>query len=463
MSNQANPANQVDISHADEAIPEDQRRNPVTMGLLWITMVTFFPGVLQGFIWFKEGLSFMQVVGFAALSCLLMLAYAIPACHIGSSSGWSYGGLIRSVFGRSGNKIVACNLVFMFIAWYGLCSLFLAENLHGLFHFDLSLTVLAPILSIVMAFNNFWGFKGVANFARFFAAPLLIFWVGYTFFKTIQTVPMSVLTEPGTCTGLAAFAMVANFIIGVSVWGNEADYWRYGRSRVSATLLPVAFALTIGQIIFPTTGWLVGRMTGITDYAGATAFMNDYSFGGIAILGALVLSASYFAANDSNLYGSTNALNHLVKLPHRKAVTLLTVLGALVAVVLSGTGCAGALEKVASLNCVLLAVPTVIIIAEYFIVRKLYRQDSDFSKPPRDEELPAFSRAAVSALLAGCLVGVATAGVIPGLESWHQGICSIQGWACAIAVYTFMRGREIRERSYIKVESDRSAEELVRR
>ncbi|MEZ4537620.1 MAG: hypothetical protein R3D26_21865 [Cyanobacteriota/Melainabacteria group bacterium] len=69
--------------------------------------------------------------------------------------------------------------------------------------------------------------------------------------------------------------------------------------------------------------------------------------------------------------------------------------------------------------------------------------------------MPAFSRAAVSALLAGCLVGVATAGVIPGLESWHQGICSIQGWACAIAVYTFMRGREIRERSYIKVDSDK--------
>ncbi|HMO19548.1 MAG TPA: hypothetical protein PKC98_01120 [Candidatus Melainabacteria bacterium] len=70
LSSLANQTNPVDISHADEAIAEGERRNPVTMGLLWITMVTFFPGVLQGFIWFKEGLSFMQVVGFAC-SCLL--------------------------------------------------------------------------------------------------------------------------------------------------------------------------------------------------------------------------------------------------------------------------------------------------------------------------------------------------------------------------------------------------------
>ncbi len=414
------------------------------MGLLWITMVTFFPGVLVGFLWFKEGLSFSQVLGFSILSCLLMLAYAIPSCHLGAKSGWSYGGLIRSVFGRWGNKIVAVNLVLMFIAWYGLCSLFLAENLHGLFHFNISMTLLAPMLAVAMAFNNFWGFKGVANFARYFAAPLLIVWVGYTFVKTIQTVPPEVFTEPGTSSGIAAFALVANFIIGVSVWGNEADYWRYGRQNVGSTLFPVGIALLIGQIVFPTTGWLVGRMTGITDYARATAFMNDYSFGGIAILGALVLSASYFAANDSNLYGSTNALNHLIKMPHRRAVALLTVLGATVAAILSGSGCAQALEKVASLNCVLLAMPTIIVIAEYFIVKNILKLEVDFSSLPGEDELPNFSRPAVYALVAGCMVGTATAGVVPGLEFLHVGICSVQGWLCAIAVYLIFRLRESR-------------------
>ena len=86
----------------------------------------------------------MQVVGFTTISSLLMLAYAIPSSFLGAKSGWSYGTLIRSVFGRMGNKIVSINLVLMFIAWYGLCSLFLAENLEGLYHFELSLTILGP-------------------------------------------------------------------------------------------------------------------------------------------------------------------------------------------------------------------------------------------------------------------------------------------------------------------------------
>ena len=303
------------------------------------------------------------------------------------------------------------------------------------------------MLAIVMAFNNFWGFKGVANFARFFAAPLLIMWVGYTFFKTIQEVPPEVFTEPGTCTGVAAFCMIANFILGVAVWGNEADYWRYGKKKVSATLIPVGVALTIGQIVFPTTGWLVGRMTGITDYTKATAFMNEYSFGGVALFGALVLSASYFAANDSNLYGSTNALNHLVKMPHRLAVTILTVLGAIVAMVLTGAGCAQALEKVASLNCVLLAMPTVIVIAEYFLVRRIFSVQENFSRIPTDSQLPVVSKPALYALIVGCTVGVCMAGVIPGLEALQIGVCSIQGWIAGILVYVPLRYRELNRKA----------------
>lgn len=449
-------------NHSNQIIDDSMRRNPITMGLLWITMVTFFPGVLVGFLWFKEGLSFIQVLGFCCLSSIFMLLYAIPSGHLGAMSGWSYGALIRSVFGRLGNRIVSVNLVMMFIAWYGLCSLFLAENLEGLYHFDVSLTLLAPVLAIAMAFNNFWGFKGVANFARFFAAPLLIVWVGYTFIKTLGEVPPSVFTEPGTCTNFAALCLVANFIIGVSVWGNEADYWRYGRKKVSSTLFPISVALIIGQIVFPTTGWLVGRMTGITDYARATEFMNDYSFGGIALFGALVLCASYFAANDSNLYGSTNALNHLVKLPHRKAVALLTILGAIVAAILSGTGCASALEKVASLNCVLLATPTVIVIAEYFIVRQVFKLPVKFSSVPEDSSLPNYSKPALIALISGCVVGVSMAGVVPGLEFMNVGICSIQGWLVSIVVYVLLRSLEIKNdrKSHLPVNDLSNNEEV---
>jgi len=432
--------------HADahEIISISSRRDPLTMGLLWITMVTCFPCVLQGFIWYKLGLNLLQVLVCTVISMGLMMVYALPSAHIGSSTGHSYGTLVKTVFGRTGKKLVAVNLLWMFVAWYGLSSLFLAEGLEGLFHIDLPLVWVAPALAVIMAFNNFWGFKGVANFARYFAAPMLIIWVGYTLFKTISLCPASIITEPGTCTFPVALTIVANFIIGICVWGNEADYWRHGKPTLGASAWPLAIAMLVGQVIFPTTGWLVGRMTGITDYSQATSYMNDYSFGGIALFGALVISASFFAANDSNLYGSTNALQQLVKLPHRIAVAILTVFGAAVAALLSGTGCAQALEKVASLNCVVMAMPTVFITVEFFLIRKFLSVETDLSRVPSDDELPGIRIPALVALIVGCIVGIGTSGVIPGTGALHFGICSLQGWFAGLAVYVPMRWWEHR-------------------
>lgn len=414
------------------------------MGLLWVTMVTVFPCVLIGFNWFKSGLSLVQVIGCTIISSLLLLVYALPAAHIGSLSGRSYCSLIKGVFGKFGNSIVSFNLIWMFIAWYGLAALFLAEGLEGLFHWKLPLAVLAPAFAILMALNNFWGFKGVANFARYFAAPMLIVWVFYTLTKVTVATSPTVLSEPSSCSFPLALSMVANFVIGICVWGNEADYWRHGKAKLSHSGFPMSTALLIGVIIFPITGWLVARLTGITENGAATAFMNDYSFGGIALLGACVLTASYFAANDSNLYGSSSALSHLAKLPHRASVIILTLLGAIVAAFLSIGGGAQALEKVASLNCVIMAMPTVILVAEYFIVRKLFSIKCDLHVITADADLPIMRTPAITALLVGCTVGIATAGIIPALEPMHVGICSFQGWIAGLAVYIPMRWLEQR-------------------
>lgn len=420
------------------------RRRPLTMGLLWVTMSVIYLSVLIGFTWHKEGLSFLQVLGCTFISCILMMIYAWPASHLGAISGQSYGSLIKGVFGRFGTRVVAFNLIWMFVAWYGLTSLFLAESLHGLFHLNMPLIYIAPVLAVVMACNNFWGFKGVANFARFFAAPLLIAWVGYTLFKTVGAVSPAVITAPATCSFPIALTIVANFIIGIGVWGNEADYWRFGTPKKLNSGVPLFVALIVGMVVFPTTGWLVASMTGISDLAKATAFMNDYSFGGIAIVGAIVLGASYFALNDSNLYGSTSALSQFKKLPHKVSVSILTTCGAILAAVLSLCGCAQALEKVASLNCVVMALPTVILIAEFFIVRKVFNIKTDFSRVPSDHELPPLRMAPMVSLVVGCIAGIAMAGVIPGCDALHVGICSLQSWLIGLAVYLPLRWWEIK-------------------
>jgi purine-cytosine permease-like protein len=414
------------------------------MGLLWVTMVTVFPCVLIGFTWFKSGLSLMQVIVGTLVGSALMLVYALPSAHIGAISGRSYCSLIKGVFGRVGNGIVSFNLIWMFIAWYGLTALFMAEGLEGLFHINLPLAVLAPVFAVLMALNNFWGFKGVANFARYFAAPMLLIWVLYTLCKSVSATSPAVIAESGTCSFPLALTIIANFVIGICVWGNEADYWRHGKAKLSHSGIPMSIALLIGVVIFPTTGWLVARMTGITENGAAVAFMNNYSFGGIALIGALVLTASYFAANDSNLYGSSSALAQLSKLPHKISVTILTICGAIVAGVLSSCGGAQALEKVASLNCVIMAMPTVILVSEYFIVRKWLDIPHELDTIVKDENLPAIRFPAIAALVFGSCVGVATAGIIPALEPIHVGLCSFQGWLAGLAVYVPLRWLEHR-------------------
>lgn len=448
-----------DRDHPFCAVPLDERRGPITMGLLWITMVTAFPSVLIGFQWYKDGLTLAQVVACTAISCLLLLLYAIPATQLGAVTGLNYGSLSRLVFGRWGARLVSFNLIWIFVSWYGLCALFMAEGLEGLFQWKAPLMVLSVVFAFLMAFNNFFGFKGVANFARFFAAPVLIVWVAYTFMKAASTCPVDALMAVPERSFGSALTTVTGFIIGFAIWGNEADYWRFGKPRVLNSAIPLIIALAIGQIIFPTAGFMVAMLSGITEYGAATSFMNEYSFGGMAIVGAIVLAASYFAANDSNLYGSVNACENLKKWTHKRWVTILAILGALMAAWLSISGASRSLEAIASLNCIILPTPTVIMIAEWFLMAKVFgRGSSFFKRVPEMDELPPVKTAALAALIVGLSVGVSTSGVIPGLEAWKVGICSVQAWAAALAVYLPLRVLEFRRQILLR---RRALESLV--
>lgn len=430
----------ADRANLHGIINSSERNGPLTMGLLWVTMCTLYPCALVGFLWYKDGMSFSQVLSGSFLSCVIMLAYALPACHMGAKTGRSYGSVVKSVFGHKGARVVTFNLVWMFVAWYGLISLFCAESLAGLYNFGVPMVVLAPAFALLMAFNNFWGFKGVANFARYFAAPLLIIWVAYTFFKVTVSAPPSLYADPAKISSMASFIMVANFVLGVGVWGNEQDYWRHSKPSFLTILPPVMIASLVGLCLFPVTGWMVAKISGITDYGQATAFMSNYSFGGVPLFCAVVLIASYFAVNDSNLYGSSSSLSHLFGLKHRLAVTILALLGATLAGLLSYLGCAKSLENVASLNCIIMAMPTVILLTEYYIIGPVLKRDTICVEHAiQSEKRVEYRPAALIALFVGCLAGVLNAGMIPGMESLKFGILSLQSWAVGMIVYILLR------------------------
>lgn len=428
----------TDPDHSHDIVPLTERRGPVTMALLWITMVTIFPCVLVGFEWHKQGFTLGQVLGCTILSCLMLLLYTVPTAQLAALTGKSYALLNRDVFGKLGSTLLNANLVWLFVVFYGLSALLMAEGMISIFHLPFSLPLAAGVLAVLMAFNNFFGFRGIANFARYLAAPALIMWVGYTFFKALPSCPLSAITAAPQQSFFCALTGISTFVIGVAVWGNEADYWRYGKARKRYSTFALTCALAVGQVIFPSTGWLVAHMTGIAEYGAATDFMNSFSFAGLPALGAVVLFASYFACNDSNMFGSASALENLTAFSHRQAVIVLTFFGMLAAVALSYCGSAKAIETLASLNCVILPPPTVIVLTEWFISTHIIVDAGIFSSQRRADLIALPRWPAYIALCLSVTAGILTSG-LPGLERFHFGIPALQSWSLAVLVYFSLR------------------------
>ncbi len=430
----------TDQDHVTDVVPLSERRGPITMGLLWLTMVTAFPNVFIGFECFKSGITLVQFLQGIAVSMVIVLAYTIPSTYLGAKSGQTYCVLSRRVFGAWGSRLVSFNLVWIFMLFYALMAGFLADEINAVCHFAVPTPWLAAGIAVLMAFNNFFGFKGIANFARYLAAPVLIVWVGYTFIKATASCPSAVFTSTPHVSLPYALTMVSGLAIGLCVWGNEADYWRFGRPEKKLSVLPLLAALFFGQAIFPITGWMMAYMTGVTEYGAATNLMNQYAFGGIAFLITAVLVVSYFALNDSNLYGAVNALENLKEMPHRYVVAAFALISAVAAACMVGQS--KILDTAATINGIVLPGPTVIMLIEYFWFKPRYEPDTKLEHIVPFSGLPSVQWSAIIAFLSGTAFGVATSGMIPGTEKLHIGVCALQSWLVMAIVYYILRRLE---------------------
>jgi len=297
----------------------------------------------------------------------------------------------------------------------------------------------------LMAFNNFFGFGGIANFARYFAAPSLIVWVLCTFFKAATGTNWAAAPPIAHPSMMHALPVISSFIIGFAVWGDEADYWRFSKPGALKAFVPLAIALLLGEIIFPIAGWLVAARTGITNEAAAAALITHYPFGGNPIIGMIILTATYFAVNDSGLFGLSVAVESTWSISHQKAICILATVGACVAALFSVVDGMKAMDVVTALNCVFAPAPTIIILTEWFLVRKVFRAPHEFVPVPAFSEMPLIRWPATIALLVGLSVGVITCGLIPSLKALQVGICPVQSWLVAALVYTILRWRQLTE------------------
>lgn len=449
------PENQ---DYVADVVPLDKRRGPVTLGLLWVTMVTGFPSVLAGFDWYREGFTLGQSITCCLISCAILLAYTIPACQLGARSGQTYSLLSRSLFGQLGSRLVSFNVAWISVGWYALTAYLLADALKGLYPIPIDTALFSALLAVAMAFNNLFGFSGVANFAGYLAAPVLILWVLAAFVKASFACPTSAVFAPAHVPWPHALTLVSAFVIGYGAWGNEADFWRFSRPKLVFTILPLLGSIFVGQIIFPLTGWIMAHNTGITDYAAASALMTRYTFGGMSGIAALVLVVTYCALNDANLYAAINGVENLREFPRKRLVLLITALSALIAALMSRS--ADSFQAVASLSSTVLPCATVIMLAEWYLLTFLTGKKPDFSRVVPFEELPQARWSAIIALFAGSLVGLCTAGIVPGLQQYQIGVCSLQAWLTSLVVYLAIRVWSLRFSSAKDAEEGQVLSEL---
>lgn len=448
LDSQADQNSQAQEDFIDARVPEEQRYSPLTMTLLWITMLTNFPMVIIGFEFYRMGFSLGQVLTGTIAGSTILVAFQFFSGFIGARTGLNYSLLMEPLFGKYGVKLICAVWSLMFLGWYALNAVLMSDAIKGLFGLSIWTPLLAVPILCAMAINNWFGFRGVANFARYLAAPVLILWVVYAFTKVAAHTSIALALAPGTQTFSASLVVIPVLVIGNATWGNEADFFRYGKSSKLLTLLPLVASAIFGTLLFPTTGWLLGHASGASETAAFTRFMNDYTFG-TPWLAALVLTIGYFALNDGNLYGAINALENIWKTRRNNAVLFLVVLGSFLAIGLSY--CPNALDTLASLNGVVLPCVTMIVICEFFVVRRILQRlpilqiynESAESQFVITKSRNTMCLLAAAALIISWAVGIATSGVIPQLKFLNSGIWILYSWFSSFALYAIFRALQI--------------------
>lgn len=437
QSGQQKPSKAVNEQdqHSDLPIPPNKRQSALTMGMLWVTMVTGSPCLLMGFQWQRMGFTLAQVIFCTVIGSIGLLVYMIPASLLGAHSGRSLVSLSKLVFGRVGTYLVTANILWVMMSWYAVMSLLLADGLSGLFHWSAPLAVAAFACAIAMSFNNLFGFKGIANFARFFAAPIIVVCAAVTFYKASGHCigDVSLLQKVSHPPTWVALTTISSFVLGFAAWGNEPDYWRYAKPRLSQTSIPLILSIFVGQILCPVTGWLVAHSAPSHGLVDALSLLHDYSFCGLTWLAALVMLANYFAPAGSKVFALATAITGQFRLNKNFTVFALALIGGAIACWLATTGVVASLQSICELNAIILPPAVIVMLVEWFMQRKIWGMAAFFEQD--FDQLPAIRWTAVSALLAGIIVGIATSGMIPGLNILHVGVPPLQAWLTTAVVY----------------------------
>ena len=288
-------------------VPLSERRSRYHFLSLWITLAAGFTYLFLGFQYHDAGYSLVKAVAAGAIGAVAYLLYALPAAYLGSTTGRTHALLTRSILGRVGSAVVTVLLIGIAAGWTAFAFNLLATLYDGLFGWG-HVVLISVVLAVVGITNNLFGFTGIAAFARYLVAPLMILWVLYLVIKGLVDIPHADLAGTPGQTTLPFLAGVGT-AIGSVMWGNEPDTWRYGKPKFFWPALPMVVAFAVGLVLFVAGGWMMAQLSkaGPYDFGPAFRYTVVYSMFGVLALGAVVATVLQVAINDGNYYEMINA------------------------------------------------------------------------------------------------------------------------------------------------------------
>jgi len=331
------------------------------------------------------------------------------------------------------------------MGWYGFQAVFLAQLLHGLFGLS-HLQLFCAVFAIVMVTNNLLGFRSLAAYARFIAAPILLIWGTYAVIKAFSSAAGPHLFSVPHVSATQGLFYTVELLVGVAMFGNEPDIFRYARRTRSHNIMPLGFGYGLGLLVFPVAGYLMAELSHATTLGQTMHFFITFSLFGLSALGVVVFCVSIVALNDANLYEGVNAVQNLLK-GRRRAETVLGLgaAGAIVAVLMERSA---SLQNnffiVAGICAVCLPCATIVMALDVFLLQRLSGArrwggtDAASHAVVSWDGASAGNFAGILAILAGVAVGSVTGGLIPGLPGFGKtniGIPAVEAWATAIIVY----------------------------
>ena len=289
-------------------VPLSERRSRYHFLSLWITLAAGFTYLFLGFQYHDAGYSLVKAVAAGAVGAVAYLIYALPAAYLGSVSGQTHALLTRSILGKVGSALVTVLLIGIAAGWTAFAFNLLATLYDGLFGWG-NVVLISVLLAVLGITNNLFGFTGIAAFARYLVAPLMIVWMVYLVIKGFTDIPGSVLTATPASEATMPFLAGVGVAIGSVMWGNEPDTWRYGKPGFFWPTLPMVVALAVGLVLFVAGGWMMAELSGAGQYDFGPAFryIVEYSMFGVLALGAVLATIMQVAINDGNYYEMINA------------------------------------------------------------------------------------------------------------------------------------------------------------